>query len=68
MNKQLEGVRKMDIVWDTYISDSLKESTREKRGKGISMKESGTTKLPGNWNDFLRDYSNKQELFCLSNI
>ena len=38
-----------------YISDSLKESTREKRGTGIHSKVSGQTKIPGNWMDFLRD-------------
>ena len=25
----------MDVVWDDYKSGSLKEQTREKRGKGI---------------------------------
>ena len=53
----------MDIVWDTYIPDSLKESTREKRGKGVRRKVSGPTKLPGKWMDFLHDPDNKRELF-----
>ena len=43
---------------------SLKESTREKRGKGVRRKVSGETKLPGNWMDFLRDSVNKKELFA----
>ena len=29
MSKQLEHSTRIDIVWDTYQSDSLKESTRE---------------------------------------
>ena len=41
----------------------LKESTREKKGKGARRKVSGQTKLPGNWVDFLYDPSNKTELF-----
>ena len=55
---------RLDIVWDTYIADSLKESTREKRGKGVRRKVLGQTKLPGNWMDFLRDTKNKKELFA----
>ena len=51
------------VVWDIYTPDSLKESTRGKRGKGVRRKVSGKTKLPGNWMDFLRDSVNKKELF-----
>ena len=39
---------RVHLVWDIYLLSSLKE---EKRGKGVS----GQTKLPGNWEDFLRD-------------
>ena len=54
---------RVDIVWDAYTPDSLKESTREKRGLGLRRKVSGTTKLPPNWSQFLRDPTNKTELF-----
>ena len=64
INKQLEKATRVDVVWDTYISDSLKESTREKRGKGVRRKVSGQAKLPGKWMDFLRDPENKKELFA----
>src|SRR5688572_14683811 len=47
-----------------YIPDSLKESTREKRGHGVRKEVSGHTKLPHNWTDFLRDSINKMELFA----
>ena len=63
LEKQLLESRRLDVVWDTYIPDSLKESTRFKRGKGVGRKVSGQTKLPGNWMDFLRDSTNKKELF-----
>ncbi len=33
--KQLESSRRVDVVWDKYIPTSIKESTREKRGKGM---------------------------------
>ncbi|KAJ8353418.1 hypothetical protein SKAU_G00209850 [Synaphobranchus kaupii] len=63
LQKQLQDTKRLDVVWDTYIPDSLKESTREKRGQGVRRKVSGPTKLPGNWMDFLRDPINKKELF-----
>jgi hypothetical protein len=52
-------------TWDVYRTDSLKEATREKRGKGVRRKVSKTCKLPKNHADFLRDSNNKQELFAL---
>ena len=63
LTKQLQNCMRIDLVWDTYLPNSLKESTREKRGKGGRKKVSGQTKLPGNWADFLRDPRNKKELF-----
>ena len=63
LSKQLEDSMRVDLVWDIYLPNSLKESTREKRGKGVRRKVSGQTKLPGNWADFLRDATNKKELF-----
>ena len=64
LEKQLKTAKRLDLVWDTYIPDSLKESTREKRGTGVRRKVSGQTKLPGNWMDFLRDPINKKEMFA----
>ncbi len=62
--KQLQNSKRVDIVWDKYIPSSIKESTREKRGKGVRRKVAGKKKLPGNWSDFLRDPNNKEELFA----
>ena len=53
------------MVWDMYLPDSLKESTRDKRGKGVRRKVSSHAKFPRNWMDFLRDQNNKMELFTL---
>ena len=65
LQMQLQSTMRIDIVWDTYLPDSLKESTREKRGKGVRRKVSGQTKLPGKWMDFLCDSKNKTEfLLC----
>ena len=35
VKKQLNASKRVDVVWDTYVACSIKESTREKRGKGI---------------------------------
>ena len=61
--RQLETCTRVDIVWDRYISNSIKAATREKRGKGTRMKVAGKSKVPGNWRGFLRDEGNKLELF-----
>ena len=61
--KHLESSKRVDAVWDTYITSSIKESVREKRGKGKQRKVAGQNKVPSNWPDFLCDSTNKQELF-----
>ena len=61
-----QSSRRVDVVWDAYVRDSLKESTREKRGKGVRRKVSGGTKLPPNWMQFLRDSVNKEELYMFA--
>ena len=32
--KQLQPVKRVDVIWDVYRQDSLKAATREKRGLG----------------------------------
>ena len=68
VQKCIQSVQRVDIVWDQYKQDSLKADTREKRGKlkGIRRKVAASTKLPGNWQDFLKDDTNKEELFSFS--
>ena len=60
---QLQHSPRVDIVWDAYTPDSLKESTREKRGLGVRGKVAGKTKLPPIGSQFQRDPANKTELF-----
>ena len=59
----LQLSKRVDIVWDSYISGSLKECTREKRGSGVRRNVSSHVKIPSNWMAFLRDSTNKSELF-----
>ena len=62
--QQLQSSQRLDVVWDAYVPNSLKNSTRQKRGTGIRIKVSGHVKLPKNWVQFLRDPANKSELFA----
>ncbi|KAG1714314.1 hypothetical protein GQR58_001662 [Nymphon striatum] len=59
LTTQLQTAIRIDVVWDTYHSESLKEATREKRGKGARKRVSDKTKLPKNWNNFLLDAVSK---------
>ena len=63
MSTQLATAQRVDIVWDVYIPDSLKSTTRQKRGKGMRRRVAPSTLLPKNWKDFLRLDENKTELF-----
>ena len=60
----LQHVNRIDIVWDDYISDSLKAETRRKRGKGVRKRVEPSSPIPGNWSSFLRVEENKIELFA----
>ena len=55
--------QRVDVVFDTYSSESIKSGTREKRGEGKRRRVNSETKVPGNWQDFLRVSQNKEELF-----
>ena len=63
--KQLESVSRVDLVWDVYVAESLKQSAREKRGSGQRRKVFPSTRIPSDWKGFLRVDQNKDELFKL---
>ena len=45
------------------MENSLKATTRSKRGSGVQRLIAANYKLPRNWKEFLRENRNKQELF-----
>lgn len=45
VGKELDNVSRIDIVWDVYKSDSLKNATREKRGCGTRRRVSSSTRI-----------------------
>ena len=57
--KELESVSRLDVVWDTYLPESLKVSMRQSRGSSGTLRVSPETTLPQNWNVFLRNDANK---------
>ena len=63
--KLLENARRCDIIWDRYLRKSLKDICRANRGTGVRTKVFGNGKIPSNWESFLRNKQNKQELFYL---
>jgi hypothetical protein len=63
IRKQLITCIRVDIVWDEYLENSLKSSARQKRGKGVRRRVRSDSKIPGNWQSFLRSNENKVELF-----
>eukprot|EP00795_Rhopilema_esculentum_P003929 gene3929-15255_t len=59
------GMQRVDVVFDRYISGSLKSETREGRGSGIRILVNEATPIWKNWHKFLRNDENKKELFHL---
>ena len=54
---------RIDVVFDRYIPNSLKQSTRSKRGTSAAVSFKALTVLPNKWHDFLRNSTNKSNLF-----
>ncbi|XP_014677523.1 PREDICTED: uncharacterized protein LOC106817375 [Priapulus caudatus] len=61
--RQLQASTRLDVVWDSYTTDSLKANTRTCRGTGDPLRVLKQTRIPQNWKSFLRVDSNKTELF-----
>lgn len=59
----LRHVKRVDIVWDEYVGNSLKATTRSDRRAGVRRRVAANNQLPRNWKEFLRVDENKCELF-----
>ena len=59
----LQDVTRVDVIFDVYQAHSLKSVTRERQGKGRPRRVTGGGDVPGNWQNFLRNDTNKTELF-----
>jgi hypothetical protein len=65
VKKIAQNVDRVDIVFDRYLEGSLKRETREQRGNGIRVSVKESTPIWSNWSQFLKNDSNKTELFQL---
>ena len=65
IGQQLEHTDRIGIVWDVYTQASLEAATRESSGNGVRRRVELSSKMPSNWNSFLRVNENKTELFHL---
>ena len=65
IKRHLITAKRADVIWDRYLSDSLKATTRESRGAGVRqcLSSDGNGKIPKNWNSYLHNTTNKIELF-----
>ena len=63
IENQLMNANRIDIVFDTYSTNSLKEGVREARGSGTRHRVGSQIKIPANWNSFLRNSDNKSNLY-----
>lgn len=62
---RLENVSRLDIVWDQYFSNSLKDHARKTRGEGTRRRVLENTVIPKNWAGFLRNSHNKKNCFVV---
>ena len=63
VNFRAQNVKRIDLVWDRYLENSLKQGTREARGTGTRRRVCDNAAIPLNWKSFLRLDDNKKELF-----
>eukprot|EP00794_Sanderia_malayensis_P013119 gene13119-14467_t len=63
LGQKLRDVKRLDVVFDVYVKDSLKSTARSHRGEGSRKRVKDNYIVPANWNSFLRHSGNKTELF-----
>ena len=65
IERQLANTKRVDVIWDRNLPDTLKATTRQRRRTGIRqrMRHYGNLTFPRNWNSYLQNVSNKVELF-----
>ena len=59
---QVRLVDRISVVWDVYVENSLKQTTRCNRGTGVRRRISVSSPIPRNWSEFLRVDEKKNQL------
>jgi len=49
IKRHLITARRVDVIWDQYLSDSLKTTTKESRGAGVRQRLLSDGKFPKNY-------------------
>ena len=49
IQSQLSHAKRLDVVWDEYIANSLKATIRSKRGQGARRRVQPSSQIPRNW-------------------
>ena len=57
---KLQHVNRLDIVWDQYLPNNLKEHAHKVRGEGTRRWVLENMVIPKNWAEFLRNSDNKK--------
>ena len=66
LSHRLADVKRIDVLWDRYLEESVKQTTCINRGSGIRLKVTGHDRLPNDWKSFLQCDKNKKScFFCL---
>ena len=63
VKQQLGGLRRLDFLFDTYKTNSIKGKTREGRGIGVRILVRKETPITKTFQVFLKNSYNKTELF-----
>ena len=63
-DREAFSASRIDLVWDLYFSDSLKDFVRVGRGTGTRRQVLASSPVPiKEWQDFLKNDDNKKQLF-----
>ena len=63
MLEKLKSVDRLDIIWDRYLPQSLKQATKQKRGSNCRMYVKECTPVPSKLGTFSKLEQNKAKLF-----
>ena len=63
ISKLLSNIKRIDVVFNVYLEDSLKSTDHLHCGQGSRKRVRDNYKVPSNWKSFLLHSENKTELF-----
>ena len=61
--QQSQSVKRIDLVWDRYLPNSLKQATRESRGTGDRRRVCDNAPIPFEWKEFFKGWMTKRKSY-----